>query len=76
MALNYHFFLFTDYVLDVNNYAGIANSVIYIVSGASILRIWYELTLTFVALMRLTKKAYESLLQRLNRVKRVFKTRI
>lgn len=69
LGLNYHFFLFTDYIVEVKNYAGIANSVIYIVSGASLLRVWYELTLKFFALIKLSKQAYESLKQRLHRIK-------
>ena len=58
LGLNYHMMLFTDFVVDSERYDQIANSVIYIVSGCSLLRLCFELTVTTQALIQSAKQAY------------------
>ena len=58
LALNYHLFLFTDYVNDVTQYAGIANSVICMFSIYISLRLGFEIILALVRIAKYLKLKY------------------
>ena len=72
LTLNYHLFLFTDYVNDVRQYAGIANSVIYVFSIYISLRLGFEIILMLFNLSKHLKKEY----YKRNRAAEIAKRRI